>query len=560
MANRFRRRGTPDVGPDALAIGSSTCLRNVGKRERRDLCLDAGLTEYRDGLEIQIDAGEEIKMLRKYNTITVVNEDDLPEGANVLPTQFILKIKRDENADVDKYKVRFVAGGHKQIYGLDYEQTNSPVAHMSSHRCNLAYAAQKGWVTGQVDVKSAYLNATMTEKVYIRLPSGYLPEGTKGKVGLLNKALYGTKQAGREWYHELKGTMTKELGFTCAHADRGVYFYHDEVKDEHIIIAVATDDMNMIANHQKVMDLFKTNISKYYEITDLGETHYLLGFEIQRNLSMRTISINQSAYIDTIADRFNLSSARPIYLPMEPGTEFSKYQCPSTPKEFDRMRNIPYRQALGAAWYCATVSRPDVSFALSVLAQFSDNPAEAHWRALQRVIVYLKTTRDLWLTLGGNPDGFHGYTDSDWATQPGRHSHSGFSFLVGSGAISWSSKKQTLIALSSTEAEYIGETHAAREAIWLRQYWSEVTGTPLSIPTIIHSDNQGAIALAMNEQYHARTKHIDIRYHFIRETIERSEVRLIYCPTDDMTADIFTKALPRQKFDKFRKLLGLRAA
>lgn len=399
----------------------------------------------------------------------------------------------------------------------------------------------------------------MKTKVYVRLPKDYLGDGTKERVALLNKALYGTKQAGCKWYLELKETMVDKLGFTCISVDRGVYTKHNTETNEHLIVAVATDDFNMISNLQNVMDNFVSDFGKHYEITDLGETHFLLGFEIQRNRTARTISINQGAYIDTIADRFNLSDAKPVYLPLEPGTDFQKAQCPTTPKEFDRMRNIPYRQALGAALYAATVSRPDIQFTLSVLAQFADNPAECHWRALQRVIVYLKTTRNLWLTLGGKPDGFHAYTDSDWATQPHRHSHSGFVYLVGSGAVTWTAKKQTIIALSMVEAEYIGQTNAAREALWFCQYWSEMTGVPLSTPTTIYTDNQGAMALAMTDTYHARTKHIDIRYHFIREAIEKQDVSLVYCPTDDMTADIFTKALPHQKLEKFRKLLGLRA-
>jgi hypothetical protein len=296
-----------------------------------------------------------------------------------------------------------------------------------------------------------------------------------------------------------------------------VFIKHDMEQDTHIVIAVATDDMDIIASSDEVTKQFKTDLSRYFGITDLGYTHYLLGFEIKCDLAAHTISLNQGSYIDTIAAQFNLTTAKPIYTPLEPGTILMKEQCPKTLQEFDRMRNVPYRSAIGATWYTATISCPDISFVLSTLSQFSDNPGEVHWRVLQCVIVYLLTMCNFWLVMGGNPDGFHGFTDSDWASQPHHHSISAYVFHVGTGAITWSSKKQSIIALSSTEAKYIAQTHAVKEAIWLRMYWREVTGEPYIPPSGLFSDNQGAIALVKSASYHARTKHIDIRYHLIRE-------------------------------------------
>ena len=173
---------------------------------------------------------------------------------------------------------------------------------------------------------------------------------------------------------------------------------------------------------------FKQDLLCHFGITDLGETHYLLSFEIKCDLTMHTISINQGSYIDTIAARFNLTSAKPVYTPLDLGTILSKEQCPKTPHEFERMQAVPYQSGLGATWYTATVSHPDVALVLSTLSQFAENPGEILWRALQRVIVYLKTTRDLWLVMGGIPDGLAGFTDSDWASQPHHHSISGYMF------------------------------------------------------------------------------------------------------------------------------------
>jgi hypothetical protein len=229
--------------------------------------------------------------------------------------------------------------------------------------------------------------------------------------------------------------MVDKLGFTVCEVDHGVFIKHDTDRDEHLIITVATDDMDIVANTDTVACQFKKDISCYYGITDLGDTHFLLSFEIKRDLAARTISINQGTYIDTITAWFNLTSTKPIYTPADMGTILTKEQCPKPPQEFDCMRNVPYRTALGATWYTATISRPDISFILSTLSQFADNPGEIHWRALQCVIIYLKTTRDFWLVMGGKPDGFHGYTDSDWASQLHRHSISAYVFRIGTGAV-----------------------------------------------------------------------------------------------------------------------------
>jgi hypothetical protein len=290
--------------------------------------------------------------------------------------------------------------------------------------------------------------------------------------------------------------------------------------DEHIIVAVTTDNMDIIANSNEVARHFKQDLSRYFGITDLRPTHYLLGFEIKRDLIARTISLNQGLYIDTIAAQFNLKNAKPVHTPIDPGTILAKEQSPKTPHEFDRMRNVPYCLALGATWYTATISRLDISYVLSTLSQFAENPGEIHWRTLQHIIVYLKMMRDLWLIIGGNPDGINRFTDSDWVSQPHCYSISGYIFRVGSGAVTWSSKKQSIIALSSTEAEYIAQTHAAKEATWLHAYWTEITNIMPTSPTKLLSDNQGAIALAKSASYHSQMKHINICYHFICDSLK----------------------------------------
>ena len=208
--------------------------------------------------------------------------------------------------------------------------------------------------------------------------------------------------------------------------------------------------------------------------------------------------------------------------------------------------------------YAAVGTRPDIAFAVSTLSQFLDNPAPSHWEAAKRVFRYLNGTKTWGITYGEKKGDLEGYTDADGSSQPHRHAISGYAFLIDGRAVSWASKRQELITLSTAESEYVAATHAAKEGTWLRNFIGEIFA-PIEGPTTLHSDNQSAIALAKSGNYHARTKHIDIRYHYIRFVIENGSLKLIYCPTDDMTADTLTKALPSVKAKHFAASLGLQS-
>ena len=223
------------------------------------------------------------------------------------------------------------------------------------------------------------------------------------------------------------------------------------------------------------------------------------------------------------------------------------------------MSKIPYRQAIGSLMWAAVATRPDISFAVSTLSQFLENPGGTHWTAAKRVFKYLKGTRDYKLTLGRNREGLVGYTDADWASQEHRHSFSAYAFQIDGGAISWSCQKQSIVALSSTEAEFIALAHATKEALWLRHFISEIF-QPLNSAVRIYSDNQSAITIAHGNQQHARTKHFDIRLYFIRDTIDDGEIAMQYLPTEQMLADILTKGLPSPRVKILTDGLGIHQA
>ena len=480
-----------------------------------------------------------------------------PANTNVVDSKWVLRIKKNSAGEIDKYKARLVARGFTQIYGIDYYETYAPVARLASLRILLALAARNDWYIHTFDFDSAFLNSEFEEdeEIYIEQPPGYETKDRKYWVWRLWKALYGLKQGARNWYKALCKALG-ELGFIRIEADHGVFI--KRIGKDVIILVVHVDDCAAIGNSMESIRKFITDMNKKYRLTDTGPASWLLGIKISRDLDNKMLSLSQHAYINAIITKYNFDDLKPMATPIDPTVPLSRSQCPSKLDDIARMKNVPYREAVGSLMYAAMGTRPDIAFATSTVAQFSDNPGWVHWEAVKRIFRYLQGTKELELVYGGERRGLVGYVDADGATQDHRRAISGYVFMVDGGAVSWSSKKQELVTLSTTEAEYVAQTHAAKEAVWLRGLLTELFG-PVNGPTTLFSDSKSAIALAQDGHYHARTKHIDIRYHFIRYIIDAGTIKLVYCSTDDMTADTLTKALPSVKAKHFASALGLSA-
>jgi hypothetical protein len=492
----------------------------------------------------------ELETLESAGTWSTVSR---PAGKNVVGSKWVFRLKRKADGSIDKYKARLVAQGFTQVHGVDYFDTYSPVAKLTSFRVILALAARLDWEIESFDFNGAYLNGELGEgeEIFMQPPPGYA--GAAGTVKKLHKSLYGLKQAGRKWYDALCRALA-DLGFRVSNADPGVF--NAQVEGNTLILAVHVDDCILTGSSGTLIARYKRELHAKYALTDLGPVHWLLGIKIIRDRAARTISLSQTSYIDTILSRFSLSSASPYSVPMSPSTSLSKQDAPSNPTEAAHMRKVPYREAIGSLMYASVATRPDITFAVSTLSQFLENPGEAHWEAAKRVFRYLAGTKDLSLMYGGERYDLVGYTDADGASQEHRHAISGHAFLIDGGAVSWSSRKQELVTLSTAEAEYVAATHAAKEAIWLRRLIHDLFPSLVS-RTTLHCDNQAALKLATDDNYHARTKHIAIRYHFIRQVVASGMLTLVYCPTDEMTADVLTKALPSFKVRYHAQSLGL---
>ena len=348
-----------------------------------------------------------------------------------------------------------------------------------------------------------------------------------------------------------------KLHFKQCTIDQAIFVKHGPTTL--IIIVVHVDDCTIAASSLALIVAFKAELTKHVEITDLGELHWLLGIEVTRNREERSLALSHRSYLDSIIRRFNFDDLKPVSSPMEPNVRLSTSQSPSTGAGYAAMQHIPYQEAVGSLMYAALGTRPDISYAVTNVSRFSSNPGTPHWDAVRRIYRYLLGTKDLRLTYGGVEKALVGYTDADGSMDEDRKAISGYAFLIDGGAVSWSSKKQEIVSLSMTESEYVAATHATKEALWLRSLIAEVF-SPVEGPVTLFSDNQSAIALAKDHQYHARTKHIDVRFHFIRWVIDDGKLHLIFCPTNDMVADSLTKALPSPKVKHFAAELGLHTA
>jgi transposase InsO family protein len=490
----------------------------------------------------------EMDALSKNDTWELV---DLPPGRKAIKSKWVFKLKAD-----GRFRARLVAKGFTQIPGIDYDETFSPVARFESLRLLLALAALENWEIHQMDVKSAFLNGVLNEEIYMEQPQGFITAEQENKVCRLKKALYGLKQASRAWNQQFHSVLNT-LGFERTYSDAGIYVRHQHKGDSLLIVVLYVDDITIMGSSLEDVKQLKEKLSLRYEMTDLGEIQSYLGMRISRDRSQRRIEVDQSGYIRSILDRFGMADANPHPTPLPAGADVHLVKNTSQATQAEIKH---YQSLISSLLYVQIGTRPDISFAVSRLAQYAANPSPQHLRLATYVLSYLLGTADMRICYdGAKGTGLHGYTDSSLGDQTDdRHSTSGYVFLLMNGAISWSSRKQRTVAQNTTEAEYMAMTDAANQAAWYRSFLSEL-GYSVDDPIPLHGDNKGAIDLALNPVTGRRSKHIDIKHHVIRGYIEKQYISLIRTPTEEMVADGFTKSLSRVLLHRFNFGMGLSA-
>ena len=367
---------------------------------------------------------------------------------------------------------------------------------------------------------------------------------------MLRKTLYGLKQAGREWNIELD-TKLRRRGYARLHSDPCVYIFR--IDEEFAIITVWVDDLLLFTTTINLMKKMKSDIKAEWEVTDLGEPSKIVGIEI--TMEKDSIAISQTKYIESILKKEGLERCNPVGMPLDPNSPLEP-----NPEGNVGSRSNSFARLLGELQFIANATRPDIAYAVNRLASYTANPSLQHVGALKRILRYLAGTKTygiVYKALPEQPSFFFGYADASYGNADDRRSISGYVFLAGNGAITWSSRKQISIALLSTEAEYVSLSEAGREACWLRSLYTELGLLQENIPTLIRGDNDGSIAMAKNPQFHKRSKHIAIRWHWVRDLVQEGKLCIESCQDPEQTADILTKALPRPKHQKHTKEMGL---
>ena len=495
---------------------------------------------------------EEMEAHRLNGTWEIVK---LPPGKRAIGSRWFMKVKHNADGSLDRYKSRLVAKGYSQRPGFDFKETFAPTVRYSTIRIVLALAALEDLELRSVDISHAYLNGTLEEEIYMTQPEGF-EVGGPDHVCKLVKSLYGLKQAGRVWNKTLHSALSS-MGFNRVQSDHGLYIYFRD--DVRLLMPVFVDDITLACNDGAKIDSVIQELSQHFKLRDLGPTTQLLGIEIHRDRPNRQLSISQSQFISNLIQEHGLSDSKPVTTPLNPGTRLSTSMCPQNDAEALEMQQYPYISVVGSLMYLAVTTRPDIAYAAGVLARFNSNPGPAHWQAAKHVLRYLKGTTHHKLVYqpSTSPEPFITYSDADHGGNPDNgKSTGGYVVKIGSGAVSWSSKLQPLVALSTTEAEHISAVEAGKEILWMRQFMGEL-GYDISGPSLLRMDNQSAIAVSKNPEHHSKTKYLSLRLFWLRDAVQDGLIALTFVGTQEMAADIFTKALDRFKVQKCSEMLGL---
>jgi hypothetical protein len=484
---------------------------------------------------------QELEALRRRDVYKLVPR---PRGRKVIKNRWVFDVKTD-----GRKKARLVAKGFSQVEGLDYDQVFSPVVRFETVRLILAMAALQNWTISGVDVRNAYLYGELDEEIYMEQPEGFRAPGHEDFVLRLIKALYGLKQAGLAWWRTLRDSM-KELGFEGLKSDAGLFIFRN--KHGFVIAVIYVDDALFCGPNKALVQELKQKFMQRWECRDLGDVTEFLRMRVHKDSSK--VKLDQCAYLETVLERCGMQNCKTAATPLPAGYMPEPVSLETV---IDPELRSRYQMVIGSLLYLMLGSRPDIAFAVTKLAQFAARPSEEHFSKALYICRYLRGTSKYCLTYDGTSgEGLVACTDSDWASDPqGRRSQTGYFLKLAGGAISWTSRAQKTIALSSTEAEYMALSDCSRQVVWMHTLMGELGYNLRPVP--ICGDNQGSIFIASNPVTEKRSKHIDIRFHYIREVIERKLAEVFFIDGDKNPADLLTKNLGSVKFLLFRPAYGL---
>lgn len=536
----------------------------------REAVTSAKATEWLKAMKAEYDGCVAAKTWR------VIPRSSLPSGANVIPVKWVYKIKTDANGDVAKYKARITPKGFKQREGVDYFEVFANTGKYKTLRVLLSLAASRDMELRQFDVPQAFTQAELKEAVYMDMPEGFKVDG---QVCHLLMSLYGLKQSPRNWYLLISGFIINELGFTACVNDPCL-FWKISRTGQLILIFLFVDDMKSAFDRADETEWreYQAKLEARFNLTDLGEGDFMLGMRITRDRRARTITLDQELYVTKALEKFGLEQCKPT---STPGASSEEDQTDSVaPSEMDEPADLKlYQEKVGTLLYAAISTRPDIAYAVNRLTQRMQAPTARYVKACDRVFRYLAGTKTTGLLFGRQKKSsdatssataaaaaaaaatavsVSAYADSDWASdRADRKSITGWIAMLDGDPVSWSSKKQKVVAQSTCEAELYAEAAAINETKWLSSLLEEI-GLKLKDAPLIYGDNQSAQALSKNGIKSERTKHVAIKYAFIHDEVANERVKLQWIPTNEQLADILTKSLARPLHQTLRDRLMVR--
>ncbi|CAM8920409.1 unnamed protein product [Rhodiola kirilowii] len=407
----------------------------------------------------------------------------------------------------------------------------------------------------QLDVKTAFLHGDLDEKIFMRQLEGYVDKKYPEHVCFLKRSLYGLKQSPRLWYQKFDKFV---LSLRFKRSEYNTCFYFASVADIPIYLLLYVDDMLLICKSMDIIKSLKEDLNSTFDMKDLGHAKRILGMIIERDRNSFSLKLHQRPYLEKLVSRFGDLNCKTVSLPFPAHSDLNKSQCPVTHSENVKMESFPYANAIGSIMYVMISTRPDLSYAISVLSRYMSNPGYEHWLAVKLLVAYIASTLDIGLSYSKrcNELDLIGYVDADFAREKdSRKSTTAYYFTFAKNCISWKSGLQSIVTLSTTESEYMVICDAFKDGIWLQGLVREA-GLSNSVVTIF-SDSESAIYLCKNPVFHGRTKHIDVRYHFIRDKVCEGAVKLLKIETENNTSDMGTKPVTVSKFKLCLDLLHI---
>ncbi|KAM1770681.1 hypothetical protein ACFX11_045589 [Malus domestica] len=484
---------------------------------------------------------DELKAPDQHNTWSITK---LPKGKRAVGCKSIYKIKFNSDGSIERHKARLVARGFTQTFEVDYKETFAPVAKMNSVRVILSIAVNKGWSMYQMDVNNAFLHGDLKEEVYMRLPPGHPQSQEPDLVCKLHKSIYGLKQSPRAWYSKLSSVLLS-VGFKMSNADSSLFVRTGDVSK--LVVLIYVGDLIIASDNVAEISTLKQSLQQIFAIKDIGVLKYFLGIEMA--YSHKGLFLNQRKYVMDLLKDANMSDAKPALTPLDSKL---KLDLGGTP-----LSDISFYQRLVGKLIYLTITRPDISYSVSIASQFMHSPTIEHMNLVKRILRYLKGSVGRGILMAKNDNTqIMGYCDADWAGNAiDRKSTTGYCTFVGGNLVTWKSKKQTVIARSSAEAEYRAMAPTACELIWLKELLCDL-GVFTAQPMTLFCNNQAAMHIASNPVFHERTKHIEVDCHYVREQVQSQVIQTHYVKSSDQLADILTKPLASHQFQRLLSKLG----